>query len=409
MRKTVRILVMMALPVLWSGYCAAEEPPVTSIEIPAYSTYTIKSLADGGGEEYVWEENGNYVGNEKEYTSTGNPVGTYVYVRSTRAANCQNYVPTSAVTVTVKCNAVGVKAPFRGFTPCEGVPIGTTWTLRDTRDNTEYKVVKLGSKIVMAENLDYRKDLTFRDAAGAPSANIGMNTALIGSYWCPGAAGAVSGVNIRNCSDYGALYSWETAMSLDGGSPLTKRWTEGSTQFNTGAANAANSQFNHGRKEAGNSSATGGRGICPESWHVPTDNEWGQIIDYMEGNGQGHTHATTAVAGWVDGDAGIHAKSTETCESDASPANCADTDQNVKWQYHANKGLDTYGFSVLPAGLREYNGSAFSNRGISTYFWSSSAYDVSHAWYRTFHYSQAGVYRYAYYRSLGFSVRCVRD
>jgi uncharacterized protein (TIGR02145 family) len=76
---------------------------------------------------------------------------------------------------------------------------------------------------------------------------------------------------------------------------------------------------------------------------------------------------------------------------------------------NGGNGTDLYGFRVLPAGCRSYNGSNFANRGNNAYFWSSSAYSSTNAWYRYFYYYRADVYRYANLRSSGFSVRCIRD
>jgi hypothetical protein len=64
---------------------------------------------------------------------------------------------------------------------------------------------------------------------------------------------------------------------------------------------------------------------------------------------------------------------------------------------------------VLPAGYRNNSGSNFNNRGYNTYFWSSSAYSATNAWYREFNYNNATVNRGNPNRSYGFSVRCIRD
>jgi hypothetical protein len=72
--------------------------------------------------------------------------------------------------------------------------------------------------------------------------------------------------------------------------------------------------------------------------------------------------------------------------------------------------LVAYGFRVLPAGYRNYDGSNFYNRGNNAFFWSSSAYSATNAWNRYFNYNNATVNRNNNNnRSYGFSVRCIRD
>jgi uncharacterized protein (TIGR02145 family) len=104
-------------------------------------------------------------------------------------------------------------------------------------------------------------------------------------------------------------------------------------------------------------------------------------------------------------DAGKNGKAACTCGSSGV---CA-TDQDAKWNNDTHKGIDSYGFRVLPAGNRNDNGADFNNRGTHAWFWSSSARTASNAWYRRFHYNYTYVYRSDYARSYGLSVRCIRD
>jgi uncharacterized protein (TIGR02145 family) len=254
----------------------------------------------------------------------------------------------------------------------------------------------------MARNLNYQKNLTWQANADKPTTTAGQDLGLIGSFWCPGGYSSTTTTSTReSCDVWGALYSWETAMSFDG----RGSWSENTT-YNTGAANAANSKFNHGRTASG--SGTGGRGICPPNWHVPTDNEWGIILDGMEDGGTSTIHQTTNSTGYIGTYAGKYGKSTCTT---ASSSGAGVDDTHAYWYYNAETttGTDQYGFRVLPSGGRDYSGSAFYNRGNRAFFWSSSAYDGTVAWSRAFHYSMATVYRNYDVRSYGLSVRCIRD
>jgi uncharacterized protein (TIGR02145 family) len=172
-------------------------------------------------------------------------------------------------------------------------------------------------------------------------------------------------------------------------------WTDNET-YNTGAASLSGSTFNHGR--TANASGTGGRGICPEKWHVPTDNEWGLVLDGLEG--KGGVHSTATGTGWLGTNAGKYGKSASTGTA---------TDQDAYWADDTNRGTDAYGFHALPAGYRRHNGGYYSNRGTDVYFWSSSAYDGSLAWRWRFSASQTSANRSNTNRSIGNSVRCIRD
>jgi uncharacterized protein (TIGR02145 family) len=276
-------------------------------------------------------------------------------------------------------------------------------TLTDERDGNNYTVVKLGNKWVMAQNLNYQMGLTWQANSNMPSTGSGQNTALIGHFWCPGgySSGATTSTQ-ASCDVWGALYSWETAMSFDG----LGGWSENTT-YHTGAANATSSQFNHGRTATG--SGTGGRGICPPNWHVPTDFEWGVLLDAMEGGG-GNTHQTASNTGWMGTNAGSRAKAACTVGDNSTSGNTYVNDTQANWYYRSGRvGIDYYRFRVLPAGYLTDNGSSFGGRGTYAYFWCSSAYSSTNAWLRGFRYENANVYRDYNTRSFGFSVRCIQN
>jgi uncharacterized protein (TIGR02145 family) len=277
-------------------------------------------------------------------------------------------------------------------------------TLTDTRDNKNYEVVKIGNRWIMARNLNYQKNLTWRANSASPSTGTGHNTALIGNFWCPGGANGNTATSstLTSCDVWGALYSWETAMMPDG----KGTWSEAATStYNTGAANAAGSKINQGRTSS-TGSTYGGRGICPTNWHVPTDNEWGIILDGME-DGTSTVHQNASSAAYYGTYAGTRGKSACMCVSEG----CND-DTNVSWYYYATesaRGTDVYGFRVLPTGRRNSDGSIFENHGKTAIFWSSSAASGTNAWRRSYYFSNATVNRTHYSRSYGFSVRCIRN
>jgi uncharacterized protein (TIGR02145 family) len=368
------------------------------------------SVSASNAAAYQWRKNGANVTDGTGGTSTSYSTGALTdnatYTVEIGNASCS--VTSSNATVFIKTEDCGVFQPQGSCTYTEPALVGTfasfdpsysaaTYvSLTDERDNKNYPVVKIGGRWIMARNLNYQEGLTWQANSNQPSTTSGQDLNLIGNFWCPGANGTTSSSQ-SNCNVWGALYSWETAMMLDG----YGTWTEVGT-YNTGAASATNSKFNQGRT-AHSGNTTGGRGICPPNWHVPTDNEWGIVWDGMEsGGGTAHQNAGT---GWIGIDAGTRATSKCTCSS----GNC-DTDTDVtSWLSDGKQGTDVYGFRAIPLGDRQADGSGFGGRGHKSNFWSATAYDDAWAWYKGAFYASPGSFRWPDYRSFGMAIRCIRD
>jgi uncharacterized protein (TIGR02145 family) len=267
-------------------------------------------------------------------------------------------------------------------------------SLTDARDGKVYPVVKIGGRWVMARNLNYQAGLTWQANSNSPSTVPGSNPALRGHFWCPGGEATVS--TRASCEAWGALYSWETAMMVDG------KWSDDNRNTTTwGSEPTYGTNTTSGNTNNGGRGANG-HGICPPNWHIPTDLEWGELLNAME-SGSGTTHNTDT--GYRGVDAGARARSKCMCAS----GNCA-TDQIVGWGYNSTasvQGTDFYGFRVLPTGYRPGDGDNFSDRGYYASFWSSSSAG-GHVWERTF-FQDARAYRSLSERSSGYSVRCMRN
>jgi len=153
----------------------------------------------------------------------------------------------------------------------------------------------------------------------------------------------------NNCNTYGGLYQWDEMM-----------------QYTT---------------------QQGAQGICPDGWHVPSDEEW-KILEgavdsqYPVGDPEWDQH------GFRGYDAGTNLKTTSG------------------WSY--GNGTDLYGFAALPGGYRYGNG-FFYGIGSYGYWWSFTEYSSSYAWYRTLRYYYDGVRRSSNYKTSGFSLRCLKD
>lgn len=118
------------------------------------------------------------------------------------------------------------------------------------------------------------------------------------------------------------------------------------------------------------------RGIAPEGWHVPSDEEWQVLVDFLGGS---------SIAGGRMKEAGLS-----------------------HWE-NPNTGADNEsGFLALPGGYRYYEGN-FHEKGYCAYFWSSTGIPPSLAWNRVLRYNSTAVDRVDRNRIGGFSIRCVRD
>jgi len=118
------------------------------------------------------------------------------------------------------------------------------------------------------------------------------------------------------------------------------------------------------------------RGICPESWHVPSDNEWMLLTNYFSG-------------------------------INTAGGKLKETKKNY-WQAPNVGATNIKGFSALPGGYRDFDGS-FYLIGYQGFFWSHTKNNDEYAWGRTMYNSNAGVNRYYYEMSLGASIRCLKD
>jgi uncharacterized protein (TIGR02145 family) len=116
------------------------------------------------------------------------------------------------------------------------------------------------------------------------------------------------------------------------------------------------------------------RGLCPAGWHVPSDTEWSTLETYLGG-------------------------------SDAAGGKLKSTSD---WKAPNTGATNSSGFNAFPGGYRFLYGTYFYIGGYG-YWWSSTEYDSSLAWYRRLYCSNSFVLRYDYDKHYGFSVRCVRD
>jgi uncharacterized protein (TIGR02145 family) len=199
----------------------------------------------------------------------------------------------------------------------------TTPILNSDIDGNIYSTVEIGNQVWMAENLRVTR---YRDGTAIP--NVIENT-----DWANLTIGArsVYNDNIANDVIYGQLYNWYAVNDS--------------------------------------------RGLCPVGWHVPTDEEWTQLSNFLGINAGGKMKAT-GIQYWLSPNDGA------TNES---------------------------GFTGLPGGFRFLDGRFFSV-GSDGYWWSSTEDNNSqNPWFRNLVFDFMGLNRLNDSKRNGFSVRCVRD
>ncbi|MEI6089274.1 MAG: FISUMP domain-containing protein [bacterium] len=119
------------------------------------------------------------------------------------------------------------------------------------------------------------------------------------------------------------------------------------------------------------------RGLAPDGWHVPSDEEWTTLSDYLGGE---------SVAGGKLKEAGT-----------------------THWLSPNTGATNETGFSALPGGSRHYNYGWFGNIGFGGDWWSSTEGITSHPWSRALNLAESGIYKEDNYQASGFSVRCIKD
>jgi uncharacterized protein (TIGR02145 family) len=380
-----------------------------SADICAGTPYTIASTVDASGAStYQWLENGQIISGvtTADYTVPGTKTaGLYTYIRQAKSADCSEWQSSNEFTVTV------FDCAFEP--PCTVTSCTATFT--DPRDGKKYKTVIMpDGKTWFAQNLNYTKDLTYNtyayEANGKQFTSPEFSTPAIGSYWCPAVDGSVTSGNETDCHTYGALYTWETAMMVDGKyadeTKTSTAWDESwvSPYYYAGAPNSSpNTDKNNAR--GGTNVKGGGRGICPLGWHVPTTTEWAVLLDLVNENGTGSSFTNNACNVYYNA---------EVLAKLRSPMSFQDADPgDGSWHPITAPAAGNLQFNMQPNGYRfaeqvDLQRQNFIARGTYAIIWSSSApasrvaTDVNSS-------GLIGTFIQCTWRSVGIGTRCVAD
>lgn len=116
--------------------------------------------------------------------------------------------------------------------------------------------------------------------------------------------------------------------------------------------------------------------LCPKGWHVPSDNDWTELSNFLGGETiTGGKLKETGTKNWRTPNAGA---SNET------------------------------DFKAFPGGFRFFNGQ-FSDIGINGFWWSSSEFQSGTSWSRVISYNSRNIGSLNFNKNNGFSVRCIKD
>ena len=139
-------------------------------------------------------------------------------------------------------------------------------------------------------------------------------------------------------------------------------------------------------------SFVGRRGICPLGWHVPCDEEWDTLFDYV-----------SSQSGFLcNGDSDYIAKA-------LASTNYWNTDTATCTVGNDISANDATGFSAVPAGFFDYYLLAVVYTGEDAYFWSSTSHTGYDAFVRGIYRNWAKPKRGGTFKQDANSVRCVKD
>jgi uncharacterized protein (TIGR02145 family) len=211
-------------------------------------------------------------------------------------------------------------------------PAKTYGTMTDQQGNV-YKTIVIGSQEWMAENL---KTSIYRNGNAIANVTDGVQwNNLTTGAWC----------HYENDSQYdcpyGKLYNWYAVVDP--------------------------------------------RNVCPTGWHVPTDEEWSTLINYLDPDANGGINSSNVAGGKM--------KSTGT----------------QYWQVSNTDATNESGFSGLPAGGRGPFDGTFGSLGYYVNWWSSTEAGSTDAYVRRLSYDFGDAYRSFSRKDYGISVRCLRD
>jgi len=193
-------------------------------------------------------------------------------------------------------------------------------------DGNVYKTVKIGNQMWMAENLKTTHYNNGDRIDTTTSVNLNYSIESSPKYQWPAGGDKV------NVPIYGRLYTWFAA--------------------------------------------TDSRSICPTGWHLPSQQEWETIVNYLGGY---------TVAGGKMKEIGT-----------------------IHWTTPNNGADNSSGFTALPSGNHVQYG-FFNTIGETCCWWSSTEWDNVNIFTPYLNYDSGEIHLLNFDRNGGFSIRCIKD
>ena len=204
-------------------------------------------------------------------------------------------------------------------------------------EGSGYGIIKIGNQVWMTENLRVG---SYNDGSGILT-NLyeTWEWASAGPACCVYPYGDIDGLNSEKevVDAYGVLYNWACV--------------------------------------------TDPRGLCPDGFHVPTNDDWEELIDYLGGEDV----------------AGGKLKSTRT-----------EPIEHPRWDEPNTGATDGYFFHGLPGGFRSFMG-WYDYLGYLAEWWSSTELDANFASVMNIYGDESSANLSNRDKNLGLSVRCVQD
>jgi len=189
----------------------------------------------------------------------------------------------------------------------------------------DIETVTIGSQVWMLYNLDVT---TYRNGDAIPECTSNTEWAgLTTGAWCYHSNSSANGTT------YGRLYNWYAVNDS--------------------------------------------RGLAPNGYHIPTDNEWSTLSSYLGGDSQ----------------SGGKLKESGT----------------THWSSPNANATNESGFTALPSGDR-YNNGNFENLTNVGLWWTATLYDATYPWHVRLYYLNGNFYHLSnMVKTCGLAVRCIKD
>ncbi len=134
------------------------------------------------------------------------------------------------------------------------------------------------------------------------------------------------------------------------------------------------------------------RGLAPEGWHIPTDDEW-KIMEMYLGMSQSEAN-------------GEEGRGTDEGGKLKTIGN--EYDGTGLWGHPNIGATNSSGFSALPGGAWEVSGQ-YNGLEIEGNWWTSTQNDSGKPLHRRLNYIDQLIWRESFSKANAFSVRCVKD